>query len=186
MDIRKFEEEIHKDLHQYLVSQKVMDEKMPECPDLEDWWPKVEEAYLPDGVKEFKDYPLVSLGWIMFVGMAFAKFWDSDDWIKYSEEGPDKLYHRLVEAKGFDNLDDHILEDVLGLPKDEAEKESETVGECAARVLSALHRTAIEPGTKDAVLAYEAVLHQLYLMGIAMELNSLGYHMTPYNPASMN
>ncbi|MDE5870016.1 MAG: hypothetical protein K2H18_07270, partial [Muribaculaceae bacterium] len=112
-----------------------------------------------------------------FIGMALYKYWD-EDWIKYDEEGGEKIYLRLRDAKGYDNLDDYILNDVLELSKEEAEKVSSIVGECAARVLSALQHSGIEPGTEKAVRAYEACLHQLYLMGVAMELNALGYHMT--------
>lgn len=31
--------------------------------------------------------------------------------------------------------------------------------------------------------SYLAALHQLYLAGMAFELNALGYHMTPYSPS---
>ena len=55
------------------------------------------------------------------------------------------------------------------------------VGECASRVHSALMRQRIEPGTKEAFHAYVACLHQLYLMGAAMQLNRMGYHMTKMN-----
>lgn len=171
-----FKELMKKDLHQYLTKMERVDEKLPECPDVEALWPSVEEAYLPDGVREFTDYPLVSLGWIMFVGMALAKYWDVD-WEKYGKESGAKLYTDLRDKKGYDNLDDYILQDVLELDKEEAEKVSDIVGECAARVLSAIQHSGIEAGTKEAVEAYRASLHTLYLMGMAMELNALGYHM---------
>ena len=35
MEIKKYEEDIKKDLHRFLVGVGRMDEKMPECPDLE-------------------------------------------------------------------------------------------------------------------------------------------------------
>ena len=177
MEIKRFEEDIDKDLHRFLVAVGKMDEKMPECPDLDEMWPSIENAYLPDGIREFTDYPLVSMGWIMFVGMALAQYWD-EDWIKYSEEGGEKIYHRLRDAEGYDNLDDYILLKVLELPKEEAEKTSSVVGECAARVLNALHHASIEPGTEKALRAYRACLKELYKFGVAMELNALGYHMT--------
>ncbi|MDE5874177.1 MAG: hypothetical protein K2H15_00915, partial [Muribaculaceae bacterium] len=81
-------------------------------------------------------------------------------------------------AKGYDNMDDYIIKDVLNLPEEEAEKMSEIVGECASRALNLLHHSNLEPGTKEAALAYVDALHQMYLMGIALELNNLGYHMT--------
>jgi hypothetical protein len=39
----------------------------------------------------------------------------------------------------------------------------------------------LEPGTKEAFNNYVACLHQLYLMGAAMQLKRMGYHMTKMN-----
>lgn len=174
--MENFEEKVKKDLHQYLVKMERVDEKLPECPDVEELWPGVERAYMPDAVREFTDYPIVSLGWIMFVGMGLAKYWDID-WEKYGKENGEKLYTDMRDAKGYDNMDDYILYDVLQLDKEEGEKVSDIVGECAARVLSAIQHSGIEAGTEEAVEAFRGALHALYIMGMAMELNALGYHM---------
>lgn len=173
-----FEKQTLEDLHKFLVSVGKVDKILPETPDLQDLWPAVLEAYLPDGVREFAEYPVVSLGWIMFMGMAVAKYWD-EDWVKYSKEGGSKIYNRLRDEKSFDNLDDNILENVLGLDEKQAEETSKIVGECAARTLASLQRSSIEAGTEKAAQAYIGALHALYTMGAAMELNALGYHMTP-------
>lgn len=173
-----FEKQTLEDLHKYLVSIGKVDKILPETPDIEDMWPAVLEAYLPDGAREFAEYPVVSLGWIMFMGMAIAKYWDTD-WTKYAAEGGSAIYNRLRDEKSFDNLDDNILENVLGLNEKDAEATSKIVGECAARTLSALQHSAIEAGTEEALKAYMGALHALYKMGAAFELNSLGYHMTP-------
>ena len=39
----------------------------------------------------------------------------------------------------------------------------------------------LEPGTKEAFYGYVGCLHQLYLMGAAMQLKRMGYHMTKMN-----
>ena len=52
------------------------------------------------------------------------------------------------------------------------------VGECAARTYNKLCRMRLEAGSKEAFRTFVAALHQMYLMGIAVELRSLGYHMT--------
>ena len=181
MDIKQFSDNIKDDLHRYLRSEDRIDEKFPECPDIEELWPSIEEAYLPDGAREFQEYPIVSLGWIMFVGMALAVYWD-EDWEKYGKETGAQLYAKIKDGKGYDELDDYVLYDILHLDKEEAEKVSSLVGECASRVLSALHRSQFEAGTADAVRAYQVALKQLYLFGVGMELNALGYHYVPYNP----
>lgn len=173
----EFEEFIKEDLHRFLTAIGRVDKKLPECPDLDEIWPGIATAYLPDGVREFQEYPLTSLGWPMFIGMAGARFWD-EDWVKYSEMGGEGIYTMLRDATGFDNMDDYILEKVIGLSADEEKEIASTVGECAARVLNAISHSGIEPGTPAAVKAYETAIKELYRMGVAMELNRLGYHMT--------
>ena len=77
--MESFEEQLRKDLHQFLLSMKEVDERMPECPDVEDKWEEIAKAYIPDGIREFQDFPSASLGWMMYIGMAVAKMWDTDD-----------------------------------------------------------------------------------------------------------
>lgn len=175
--MRIIEREIREDLERYLKAEGLLDERLPECPDVEELWSDVRDAYLPDGVREYGEYPVTSLGWIMFVGMAMAKFWDTD-WEEYSKAGGKQLYEKMRDEKGYDNLDDFILTQVLGLGEKEAEKTASIVGECAARVYHKLRTSNLEPGSEEAAHAYLSALHQLYLMGLYVELNALGYHMT--------
>lgn len=147
----KFEEILAKDLHRYLVSQGYVDSMMPECQDLDNLWQSVAEAYLPDGVREFADYPLTSLGWIMFTGMALAKMWDTD-WTTHSLRSGSDIYNMLKQQRGFDALDDHVLEDVLSLSSEKSRAVATVVGECAARSLSALQHSHFEAGTKEATV----------------------------------
>ena len=163
------------DLHRFLIGRDAVDEHLPQCPDVEAKWPAVAEAYLPDGIREFADYPVASLGWMMFIGMAIAKFWDQD-WEKYATV--DDLYTPLRDKRGFDNLDEYILDEVLDLHGDAAEAMQELVGDCAERTKRAIFRLDIEPGTVEAFKAYVAGLQCMYQMGMAVQLNAMGYHMT--------
>ena len=58
----QFEDKLHQDLHQFLLSMNEVDERLPECPDVEEKWEEIAQAYLPDGIREFQDYPSASLG----------------------------------------------------------------------------------------------------------------------------
>ena len=136
------------------------------------------ESYLPDGMREFRDYPTVSLGWMMFVGMAIAKYWDTD-WELYSKV--DDLYKYLRDQRDFDHMDEYVCEKVLLLDEEQQATMAKTVGECASRTYNLLCHRHLEPGTSEAFRAYVAALHQMYLMGMAMELKRLGYHMTKLN-----
>ena len=201
--MEQFEEQLHQDLHQFLQSMKEVDERLPECPDVEDKWEELAKAYIPDGIREFQDYPSASLGWMMYIGMAIAKFWDAEWEVteqqeqsgacsdsaesrRNSTEGQiyskiDDLYAYMRDKRGYDSMDEYIREDVLLLRGVDYSVLEKLVGECASRVYNALRHQNIEPGTKEAFNAYVSCLHQLYLFGAAMQLNRMGYHMTKMN-----
>ena len=162
------------DLHRYLVKRGAVDERLPECPDVEAKWSAIAEAYLPDGAREFANYPVASLGWMMFVAMAVAKFWDKD-WEK--DEKIEDLYLYLRDKRGYDNLDEYILDEVLDLHGDDADQMQELVGDCAERTKRAIYGLDIEPGTVEAFKAYVGGLQCMYQMGMAVQLKAMGYQM---------
>lgn len=172
---RNFEEVFKQDLHQYLLSIKRVDERLPEAPDIEELWPKIGESYLPDAMREFNQYPTVALGWIMFVGMAMAKYWDKD-WELYSKV--EDHYKHLRDSIDFDHMDDYISEKVLLLDGDAHKQLTDLVAECASRTYNKLIHMGLQPGTEEAFRGFIAALHQMYLMGIAIQLKAMGYHMT--------
>lgn len=198
--MNEFEDKLHEDLHQFLLSMKEVDERMPECPDVEEKWESIAKAYIPDGIREFQEFPSASLGWMMYIGMAVAKLWDtewevmeqreqSDACINSAESRQnstggqiysnlDNLYVYLRDKRGYDSMDEYIREEVLQLTGVDYTALEKLVGECASRVYNALMHQRIEPGTKEAFNAYVSCLHQLYLMGAAMQLKRMGYHMT--------
>lgn len=178
--VEEFENKVRTDLMNYLQSNDKVDSHLPECIDVEDCWPEIARSYLPDGIKEYEKYPMVSLGWMMFIGMAMAYFWD-ENWTDRSAER--KFYEKLRDGRGYDNLDDYILEDILKYEGEAADKESAIVSECASRVYSMINRENLAAGSEEAFGCYIAALHQLYLAGMSMELKTLGYHMTPLNQA---
>ncbi|MCQ2285562.1 MAG: hypothetical protein MJZ76_01650 [Bacteroidales bacterium] len=169
-----FEEKIYKNLYDYLLEKNEIDSRFPEALDIEEKWPIIAQSYLPDGIREFRDFPISSLGWIMYVGMAIAQFWE-DDWEIYGQM--EDLYTYLRDKEGFDTMDEYIRRTVLHL-KGEAFTQTEVlIQECASRANAELLHSKIEPGTKEAFEAYVSCLHQLYRMGMAVQLRRLGYHM---------
>ena len=74
-------------------------------------------------------------------------------------------------------MDEYIREDVLLLQGVDYTVLEKVAGECASRVYNALMHQRIEPETKEAFDAYVSCLHQLYLFGVAMQLNRMGYYM---------
>jgi hypothetical protein len=182
--MENFEDQLHKDLHQYLQDLNEVDLRLPECPDVEDKWEEIARAYLPDGIREFQTFPSASLGWMMYIGMAVAKLWDTE-WEIYSKL--DNLYTYLRDKRGYDTMDEYIREEILLLQGASYTNLEKLTGECASRTYNALMHQRYEPGTKEAFNGYVACLHQLYLMGAAIQLKQMGYHMTamPLDNASV-
>ena len=161
---RLLEQELRKDLHQFLLSMKEVDERMPECPDVEEKWEEIAKAYIPDGIREFQNFP--------------SAMWDTE-WEIYSKI--EDLYAYMRDKRGYDAMDEYIREEVLLLQGVDYTVLEKVTGECASRVYNALMHQRLEPGTKDAFNGYVACLHQLYLFGAAMQLKRMGYHMTKMN-----
>lgn len=172
--IDKFEEGIHKAVYLLLLRKGLIDERMPEMPDIDDLWESIATEYLPDGIREFQAYPLVSLGWMMYVGMGTAHLWDKD-WEKATSKG--NLYLHLRSLRGYDLMDEAIRESVLNMKGDIYKATEKTVGDCAQLALDLLRKERIEPGTPVAFHAYLRTLHQMYRLGAAAELFRLGYRM---------
>ncbi len=166
---------IESQLREYLLRDGSIDPKqMPDLTDIEACWKSVAEAYLPDGVPEYQNYPLASLGWMMYVGMAVAKLWDTD-WERYSKE--ENLYTMLRDKRGYDAMDEAIAEDVLRVGKPEQEAIAKLVMHCAQTAYDIISHAGIEPSTPEAYVAFVDALHALYRIGAATELYRLGYRM---------
>ena len=84
----------------------------------------------------------------------------------------------LRDARGYDAMDEYLLEEIIHVGPKAAAELSALVGDCAARTNNALLRAGFEPGTAEAFRAYVACLHQMYLMGMAVQLKRMGYRMT--------
>lgn len=174
LDMKQFEEKVNKALYDKLLSENLIDARFPENLDVEGKWASIGESYLADGIREFPNYPMVSLGWMMYIGMAVAKFWD-EDWAVFDHI--DDLYRYMRDKRGYDALDDFIRETVLQLKDAQFDEVEKVVRACAECAYTMLHREEVEPGTEDAFRAYVACLHQLYLMGSAVQLRRMGYRM---------
>ena len=59
--MENFEEVFRKDLHQFLLSMKEVDERLPECPDVEEKWEEIAKAYIPDPSRSSMTIPLLHL-----------------------------------------------------------------------------------------------------------------------------
>lgn len=174
-----YEERLYADLMQMLRSKNELPQQgpLPQTPDITDLWlSSLAPSYCADAVKEIANYPLVALGWAMYVGMAMAKYWD-DDWATYCQHP--NLYEHLRDIRGFDYLDEVVREDLYGYKHDsKAFVDCENlVRSCAQMANDQIRHEQVEPSTPLAFHVFARSIKVLYLMGAAVGLCRQGYSM---------
>lgn len=152
----------------------LLSEGMLQCsPDMTDIWNgSYLKDYVADAVENFNEYPESTLAWPAFLGMAVAHNWDSD-WKTHSSDA----YKDYYGPRGFDDMDEHILYDILHLGNEAAAKVSDTMNSCAQATLGLIRHEGIEPQTADGFFVLVRAYSVMYEIGAAVELNRLGYRM---------
>lgn len=148
--------------------------------ELQEKWKQSAPQYMADVVPEYARYPMVAVAWACYYGMAAATYWDSCwDSVK---DTPD-LYAAIRDRRGFDNMDDFVLDDVIGLHAQSADTREAAeatrlvtaIQDCAAEALSLLAHSAVEPGTKEAFYIFSKVAREFFTLGVSITLYRLGY-----------
>ena len=111
--LERYEKNLTDRLLRLCTEMGALNGQLLETPDLETVWEAVAQPYVADALPEIPKYPTVAIGWMGFVGMALAHLWETG-WTPCAQH-PERIYPALRNARGFDALDDHILDDVLGL-----------------------------------------------------------------------
>ncbi len=175
-NIRQYTSSLESHLLRLAEEEGLLGKQLLETEDLTELFSSVTKAYLVDAIPDFEKYPLVSLGWIAFVGMAMAALWDSD-WERYGAIKPETLYQQIRDARGWDELDEYVLEDVLGFGKesDKAKLYTAFLRRASEQSHSLLMREGAEPSSPLAFQLYTHTLYALYRLGIALALSLFGY-----------
>lgn len=172
----KFEQTLIRELLKIGTQQGRLDGQLLPSPDLDDKWESLAQPYMGDAVKEIAKYPTVALGWMMYLGMAVAHYWDID-WQVYGNI--ENLYEYIRDKRGFDCMDEHIRETVLGIkPADpEYSNMEEFVRICSTLCLTHIRRENVEPQSPMAFHIYVRCIHALYLIGASIVFYKAGYKM---------
>ena len=130
------------------------------------------QPYLADAMREYRQYPEAAVAWAGYLGMAVAKFWDAD-WQAYQQVG----YANLQGPRGFDDMDEYIVQYVLGytLDSEPARRIADMLSNCAVEALTMIRHEGIEPGSPRAWHVFCRTVQVLYRIGASLELFILGY-----------
>lgn len=141
-----------------------------ESPDLEAKWEEFIKDYIADAVENFNDYSEAALAWAAFLGMGVANLWDRN-WEKYC----DKPYSFYYGSRGWDDMDEHILYDLLGLDQEKGKRLSDTLESCALATLGLLRHENIETQTARGFYCLSRAYTVFFRVGASLELERLAY-----------
>ncbi|MCQ2174078.1 MAG: hypothetical protein MJY61_02960 [Bacteroidales bacterium] len=174
-----FESVLEGGLLKICKSSKVLDETCEQdgrvflSPDIEQVWDRFVKDYVGDAVENFNEFPDAAIGFAGFLGMAVAHFWDSD-WDSHREDG----YADYYGSRGFDDMDDHILADVLKLDESDSAFTVSLMKSLSMAVQVLLRREQIESQTDIGFYALVRSYGVVFRVGAAVELYRLGYRKT--------
>ena len=112
----RFEIKLQDDLLRLCTSYQQLDGVLIASEDIDGHWNVLGPQYLADAVEQVRDYPIVSVAWAAYLGTGVAWGWDAD-WAAVSK-APYQLFYG---EQGFDDMDEHIVKDLLGFPLDSQE-----------------------------------------------------------------
>lgn len=167
-----FENNLRDELVRLCTLNKVLSGNLLRSDDIDAKWKELAPDYMADAMKLITDYPMVSVAWAGYMGMAVAKWWDQD-WATFGKYP----YANLLGKHGFDDMDEHIVSDIVGikLESEEAEKLENIMRQCATTAIGFIRHENIEPQSIRAFYVYARVVKVMFEIGAAIELHRLGY-----------
>ncbi len=176
----RFESKLQEELLRLCTSYKLLDGTLLATDDITDRWNALAPEYMVDAVAQIKEYPTVSVAWAGYLGLAIAYGWDAN-WDTFSRAE----YTSFYGEQGFDDMDEHIVKDLLGLPLDshEAQDLEAMIRRSAQTAVAFIRHEQIEPQSPMAFYVFARAVKVMFRIGAAIELKRLGYVFQRMDPA---
>lgn len=167
-----FEDKLQEELLRLCTSYNMLDGKLLATDDIDNQWNVLAPEYMADAVGQINEYPTVSVAWAAYLGLAIAYGWDTD-WNFISKAA----YQSFYGEQGFDDMDEHIVRDLLGIPLDseEAQNLEAMIRRSAQTAVALIRAEQIEPQSPMAFYVFARAVKVLFRIGAAIELKRLGY-----------
>lgn len=171
----KFEQTLTEILTSKCVSMGFLDSaELLKVDELDAKWDEMAPEFMVDATAQFNEYPAATIAWAAYLGMGIAAMWDGA-WDDYKESKD--LYSSMRDFRGFDNMDEYIIEKLLGLnleSQDSVELQNLLLS-CAQTTLTFIRNQQVEAQSVEAFYILERTLKFFFKLGVALELKQLGY-----------
>lgn len=171
---QEYEKKLKMLLLHFCTSKQWLGKQLLEVEELDAKWEEMAPEYMVNALPEIAKYPHVALAWAGYLGMGLAACWDTK-WSMYAENT--QLYQQWVAARGFDEMDEYITEDILKIRLDSPAGEAlvNKWQAIAQFVLDVIRKEQIEPQSKGAFHIYARSVKLIFKFGVALELYHRGY-----------
>lgn len=167
-----FEEKLRKELLKLCTQFGMLKGTLLQSEDIDGKWNEFGRDYMIDAVHEFNSYPEVTMAWSAYLGMAVACQWDSN-W----RQNHKNKYQDYYGSRGYDDMDEHIVRDILGYALDskEAQEISNVLSSCAQATLNLIRHEGFESQSVEAYYVLIRCVKVMFQIGASIELHRLGY-----------
>ena len=176
--LNRFEEKIQNELLRICTSHGMLAGVLLSTDDINGQWDVLAPEYVADAVGQIADYPTVSVAWAGYLGLAVAHGWDKN-W----QECLKAPYKGYYGSQGFDDMDEHIVRDLLRIPLDSrtAKELEETIRQCGEKAVDLIRYEQIPPQSEMAFHVFARACKAMYKIGAAIQLKRMGYNFEKVN-----
>lgn len=167
-----YEENLQREILKMCTNLGMLDGELLSSEDIDQKWKEWAPEYIAEALPEVNSYPEFAIGCAGYAGMAVAQWWDTD-WGRHHGS----KYESLHGPRGFDDMDEHILQNILGLKLDSSEAKQlvNIMLCCAQKAVDFIRHEQIESQTVKAFHIFARTVKVLYKTGAAIQLRRLGY-----------
>jgi hypothetical protein len=167
-----YEENLLREVLKMCTSLGMLDGELLASEDIDLKWKEWAPEYIAVALPEVNSYPDFAIACAGYAGMAAAHWWDQDWGRHHGAE-----FASLLGPRGFDDMDEHIVQNVLGLTLDsiEAKQIMNILLCCAQKAATFIRHEHIEHQTVKAFHIFARTVRVMYKTGAALELKRLGY-----------
>ena len=167
-----YEQNLQREILRMCTSLGMLDGELLASEDIDGKWKEWAPEYIAEALPEVNTYPDFAIACAGYAGMAAANWWDTD-WGR----NHGNVYDKLHGPRGFDDMDEHIVQNILGLTLDsiEAKQIMNILLCCAQKAATFIQHEQIEHQTVKAFHIFARTVRVMFKIGSALELKRLGY-----------
>ena len=167
-----YEENLQREVLRMCTSLGMLDGELLASEDLDAKWKEWAPEYIADALPEVNNYPDFAIACAGYAGMAAAHWWDQDWGAHHGSK-----YETLHGPRGFDDMDEHIVQNILKLDlnSSEAKQLMNILLCCAQKAVTFIRHEQIEAQTVKAFHIFARTVKVLFRTGAAIQLRRLGY-----------